>query len=184
MCASVAVKALIARELNGASKSRLLCPPQTFSRVTQVQKALGHLSAVYCIVFDRTGDHVITVHLTSSTSRLCHVSKWSGWRMLVLTCRAQTIVSSRFGTATRVVCSRHCEVTQAKCPILPSASTTDSSRLAAAIEPFEFGAWKRRRRLQCCLHTRAWSRLSRWVCQSAHARIFIKYLEYVLFPLT
>ena len=41
-----------------------MCPSQTFSHVTQVQKSLGHLSAIYCIVFDRTGNLTITVRCT------------------------------------------------------------------------------------------------------------------------
>lgn len=57
------VKALFAREQSGPL-SRILCAgPKLYDKLQLYRRTLGHLSAVYCVLFDRTGRYIITVSL-------------------------------------------------------------------------------------------------------------------------
>ncbi len=45
-----------------------------YSKMTQLTRALGHLSAVYCVLFDRTGQFIITVSEQTKTTH-CDTQK-------------------------------------------------------------------------------------------------------------
>ncbi|XP_050392587.1 bromodomain and WD repeat-containing protein 3 isoform X3 [Patella vulgata] len=51
---------LRAQELSGKSRKDTLFPSPLFSKLVLHDRKLGHLSAVYCIAFDRTGRHIFT----------------------------------------------------------------------------------------------------------------------------
>ncbi|KAJ8314724.1 hypothetical protein KUTeg_006874 [Tegillarca granosa] len=51
---------LKAREMSSTAYTPHLCSNHTYSKVSMHGRKLGHLSAVYCITFDRTGQYVIT----------------------------------------------------------------------------------------------------------------------------
>ncbi|CAI9738520.1 PH-interacting protein-like isoform X2 [Octopus vulgaris] len=51
---------LHSRELNGLSHGPHIVPTQIFTRMGMHARKLGHLSAVYCLTFDRTGEYIIT----------------------------------------------------------------------------------------------------------------------------
>jgi len=46
-----------------------------YSKMSQLLRCLGHLSAVYCVLFDRSGNYIITVSsdTSSSVSSLLHI---------------------------------------------------------------------------------------------------------------
>ncbi|XP_033739931.1 PH-interacting protein-like [Pecten maximus] len=49
-----------AREITGQSRMDLICPIFIFTKVSMHARKLGHLSAVYCVAFDRTGQYIFT----------------------------------------------------------------------------------------------------------------------------
>ncbi|XP_060082031.1 bromodomain and WD repeat-containing protein 3-like [Ylistrum balloti] len=49
-----------AREMTGQSRRDLVCPIFIHSKVSMHARKLGHLSAVYCVAFDRTGQYIFT----------------------------------------------------------------------------------------------------------------------------
>lgn len=55
------VKILRGRELTGAQRFSSICPVSNYERMRLHRRILGHLSAVYCIAFDRTGLRIFTV---------------------------------------------------------------------------------------------------------------------------
>lgn len=55
------VKILSGRELTGAQCFSSICPVSNYERMRLHRRILGHLSAVYCIAFDRTGLRIFTV---------------------------------------------------------------------------------------------------------------------------
>lgn len=61
---SSTVKILRGRELTGAQCFSSICPVSNYERMRLHRRILGHLSAVYCIAFDRTGLRIFTVSPT------------------------------------------------------------------------------------------------------------------------
>lgn len=55
------VKILRGRELTGAQCFSSICAVSNYERMRLHRRILGHLSAVYCIAFDRTGLRIFTV---------------------------------------------------------------------------------------------------------------------------
>ncbi|KAL3881699.1 hypothetical protein ACJMK2_028102 [Sinanodonta woodiana] len=51
---------LTGRELSGAFHFNHMVPVSTFNKVTMLGRKLGHLSAVYCILYDRSGKFIFT----------------------------------------------------------------------------------------------------------------------------
>lgn len=54
------VKVLYGRESSGPLTRKLAVPNQFYSKSQLLRRTLGHLSAVYCVLFDRTGKYIIT----------------------------------------------------------------------------------------------------------------------------
>ncbi|XP_075906075.1 bromodomain and WD repeat-containing protein 3 [Nelusetta ayraudi] len=67
------VKILRGRELTGAQRFSSICPVSNYERMRLHRRILGHLSAVYCIAFDRTGLRIFT------GSDDCLVKIWSSF---------------------------------------------------------------------------------------------------------
>jgi hypothetical protein len=55
------VPLLLGREFTGSFDARSAAPAKLYSRVQLFCRTLGHLSAVYCVLFDRTGQYIFTV---------------------------------------------------------------------------------------------------------------------------
>ncbi|XP_075144837.1 bromodomain and WD repeat-containing protein [Haematobia irritans] len=53
-------KVLIGREYGGPVRRKLLVPTTLFSKTNLLRRTVGHLSSVYCVLFDRTGHYIIT----------------------------------------------------------------------------------------------------------------------------
>ncbi|EDO38859.1 predicted protein, partial [Nematostella vectensis] len=51
---------LLGRELSGPAVKRQLAQPNVYVKQSMHRRILGHLSAVYCVLFDRTGQCIIT----------------------------------------------------------------------------------------------------------------------------
>jgi len=49
------------REISGPLQRRQAVPTCLYSKQQLFSRTLGHLSAVYCLLFDRSGHYVITV---------------------------------------------------------------------------------------------------------------------------
>lgn len=58
---SSTVKILQGRELTGVQRFSSINPVSNYERMRLHRRILGHLSAVYCIAFDRTGLRIFTV---------------------------------------------------------------------------------------------------------------------------
>lgn len=56
----IIVKVLYGRESSGPSTRKLAVSNQFYNKVQLQRRTLGHLSAVYCVLFDRTGKYIIT----------------------------------------------------------------------------------------------------------------------------
>lgn len=54
------VKVLFGRETSGTITRRQTIPNEFYSKTQLLRRTLGHLSAVYCVLFDRTGKYIIT----------------------------------------------------------------------------------------------------------------------------
>lgn len=54
------MKVLYGRESSGPVTRRLIIPNQFYSKTQLLRRTLGHLSAVYCVLFDRSGKYIIT----------------------------------------------------------------------------------------------------------------------------
>lgn len=67
---SSTVKVLRGRELTGAQCFSSINPVSNYERMRLHRRILGHLSAVYCIAFDRTGLRIFTVSWNLSTHPL------------------------------------------------------------------------------------------------------------------
>ena len=61
----VTVQSLHARQAAGAGMTASSIPTCLYSKVTMIDRKLGHLSSVYCVTYDRTGDFIITVSAIS-----------------------------------------------------------------------------------------------------------------------
>lgn len=57
----IAVRVLQGREIAGPLQRRQAVPTRLYSKQQLFSRTLGHLSAVYCLLFDRSGRYVITV---------------------------------------------------------------------------------------------------------------------------
>lgn len=96
---SSTVKVQRGRELTGVQRFSSINPVSNYERMRLHRRILGHLSAVYCIAFDRTGLRIFTVRrapLNRSHLEQC----WGSavfHQVLFLSCRAQMTVWSRFG---------------------------------------------------------------------------------------
>ena len=49
-----------ARKLRGPACIRRSVPTEIYSRITLHRKLMGHLSSVYCVCFDQTGNYIFT----------------------------------------------------------------------------------------------------------------------------
>lgn len=59
----IAVKILIGREISGPVTRRLIMAPSRYAQLQLQRRTLGHLSAVYCLLFDHSGRYIITVSI-------------------------------------------------------------------------------------------------------------------------
>jgi len=50
-------------EMCGHSTFNHMVPVSMYSQIRQLSRKVGHLSAVYCVLFDRTGEFMFTVSL-------------------------------------------------------------------------------------------------------------------------
>lgn len=51
---------LCSREISGTSSIRNVAQPNLYTKLSMHRRILGHLSAVYCVLFDRSGECIIT----------------------------------------------------------------------------------------------------------------------------
>lgn len=63
------VQSVHARTASAVGCANKTVPTSVYSKLTMHDRKLGHLSAVYCISFDRTGKYIFTVSLVSSWCR-------------------------------------------------------------------------------------------------------------------
>lgn len=71
------VNVLYGRQSSGPLARRLAVPTTFYSKAGLLRQTLGHLSAVYCVLFDRTGKHIVTVR--SFTSNMCRNSHFTSF---------------------------------------------------------------------------------------------------------
>ena len=45
----------------GSVRFEAVLPTRSYAKINLLFKALGHLTAVYCVTFDRTGEYIMTV---------------------------------------------------------------------------------------------------------------------------
>ena len=57
------VKTIQSAEYTGTRRPAHLQPPEVFNNYQLHRRFLGHLSAVYCVLYDRTGNYIFTVSL-------------------------------------------------------------------------------------------------------------------------
>jgi bromodomain and WD repeat domain containing protein 1/3 len=55
------VNVLYGRQSSGPLVRRQAVPNSFYSKVGLLRQTLGHLSAVYCVLFDRSGKYIVTV---------------------------------------------------------------------------------------------------------------------------
>lgn len=65
------VRALFSRESIGHSSSLRIVPCDTYHKIKSHSRMLGHLSAVYCVGFDRTGRYIFTVSWADMDVVIC-----------------------------------------------------------------------------------------------------------------
>ncbi|XP_030376234.1 bromodomain and WD repeat-containing protein 3 isoform X2 [Scaptodrosophila lebanonensis] len=53
-------KVLTGREYGGSVRRKLLVPTGLYGKIKLLRRTVGHLSSVYCVLFDRTGRYIIT----------------------------------------------------------------------------------------------------------------------------
>ncbi|XP_054726598.1 bromodomain and WD repeat-containing protein 3 [Anastrepha obliqua] len=53
-------KVITGREYGGPIRRKLLVPTSLYSKTKLLKRTVGHLSSVYCVLFDRTGRYIIT----------------------------------------------------------------------------------------------------------------------------
>ena len=63
------VHILQARQMTGLSRHDHVSPCSLYTKISMQSRKLGHLSAVYCVAFDRTGQYIFTVNIESK--QLC-----------------------------------------------------------------------------------------------------------------
>lgn len=54
---------LFGREMSGRSTRNLTVSPNRYINLQLQRRTLGHLSAVYCLLFDHSGRYIVTVRL-------------------------------------------------------------------------------------------------------------------------
>uniref|UniRef100_A0A336MD76 CSON013811 protein n=1 Tax=Culicoides sonorensis TaxID=179676 RepID=A0A336MD76_CULSO len=54
------IKVLYGRQYSGPITRRLAIPPSFYNKLSLIRTTLGHLTAVYCVLFDRSGKYIIT----------------------------------------------------------------------------------------------------------------------------
>ena len=57
----IAVNLVHGYSISGGLNGKHIRSNSLYSKLAQMTRALGHLSAVYCVAFDRTGQFIITV---------------------------------------------------------------------------------------------------------------------------
>lgn len=62
------VNVLYGRQSAGPLVRRQAVPTTFYGKASLLRQTLGHLSAVYCVLFDRTGKYIVTVSLHPTTS--------------------------------------------------------------------------------------------------------------------
>lgn len=67
-----------AREMSGQSRTDHACPNHFYTKINMHARKLGHLSAVYCVSFDRTGNYIFT----GADDALIKIWKASNGRLL------------------------------------------------------------------------------------------------------
>lgn len=60
-CFSCKVSTMAARQATGTARFSQVLPSSSYQHMKIHKRILGHLSSVYCIVFDRTGRRIFTV---------------------------------------------------------------------------------------------------------------------------
>lgn len=55
------VQVLYGRQSSGPISRKLAIPTKFYGKLDLLRRTLGHLSAVYCVLFDRSGKYIITV---------------------------------------------------------------------------------------------------------------------------
>lgn len=55
------VQVLYGRESSGPITRKLAVTTKFYEKLDLLRRSLGHLSAVYCVLFDRSGKYIITV---------------------------------------------------------------------------------------------------------------------------
>lgn len=60
ICFCPLVHVLQGRENSGPLSRRQAIPTKFYGKMNLYRRTLGHLSAVYCVLFDRTGKYIIT----------------------------------------------------------------------------------------------------------------------------
>lgn len=84
-CMWIAVQVLQGREIAGPLQRRQAVPTHLYSKQQLFSRTLGHLSAVYCLLFDRSGRYVITVSVLcpeqslSECAQNCGNILWTLW---------------------------------------------------------------------------------------------------------
>ncbi len=58
------VNVLFGRQSSGPLVRRQAIPPSFYNKQELLRRTLGHLSAVYCVLFDRTGQYILTVSIS------------------------------------------------------------------------------------------------------------------------
>lgn len=56
-------RVIFGRESSGPITRKLAIPTSFYSKQSLLRRTLGHLSAVYCVLFDRSGKYIITVSI-------------------------------------------------------------------------------------------------------------------------
>lgn len=67
LCGSVTV--VHSRQLTGCTRFDHAVPGHLYTKLMLLSRSLGHLSSVYCVAFDRTGNYIFTV---SNLAALSH----------------------------------------------------------------------------------------------------------------
>lgn len=64
------VKVLYGRECSGPIIRSQAIPASFYEKQNLLKRTLGHLSAVYCVLFDRSGKYIITVTIHSMITKI------------------------------------------------------------------------------------------------------------------
>lgn len=109
------VKVLMGREAGGSITRKLLIPTGFYSKTKLLRRTLGHLSAVYCVLFDRSGRYIVTV---IEFQRSCWSVFWN------LNSRARMTYWLSYGALQTDDCQLHSVELRQRSQISPSIQTT------------------------------------------------------------